>query len=167
MEEYSLKQAICDTFLQAADQENFKNGAFRGCITRDTSFEDAINIFLKSNAVTANEKQKYFQPMRSLMAAIDEKERANPDYPVKLLDTCRMSELCAVFTMDMQSQYPGGNEFYNAPMLVQKVEPGLKVTETYTVDKNGNRKDFMDGQYGIIPDAPEWYKRIQTHRMKP
>lgn len=52
-------------------------------------------------------------------------------------------------------------------MLVQKVEPGLEVIETYTVDNDGNRKDFADGQYGVDPGAPEWYKRMQAERVKP
>lgn len=76
-EDYTTKQAICDTFLQAVEEENFKNGAFRGQITKDTSFEDASNIFLTSNAVPDFEKEKYFHPMRSLMAAMDEKEQRN------------------------------------------------------------------------------------------
>lgn len=167
MEGYTRKQAMCDTFLQAVEQENFRNGAFRGRITEDTSFEDAINIFLESGAVTDDEKQNYFQPMRSLMAAMEERETRNSNHPQLLLDTCRMSDLCAVFTLDMQSKYSGGTEYYDGPMLVQKVEPGLEVTETYTVDNDGNRKDFADGQFGVTPDAPDWYKRMQADRMKP
>jgi len=35
-------------------------------------------------------------------------------------------------------------------MLVQKVKPGLKGIETYTVDQDGNRKHLSDCQYGSI-----------------
>jgi len=162
-----MKQAMCDTFLQAVEQENFKNGALRGQITEDTSFEEAINVFLASSAVTDSEKEQYFRPMRSLMAAMDEEEERNPEYPGKLLDNHHMSELCAVFTRDMQSQYSGGAGSYNAPMLVQTVKPGLDVVQTYTVDDHGNRKDYADGRYGVDPGAPEWYKKMQADRMKP
>lgn len=167
MEDYTTKQAICDTFLQAVEEENFKNGAFRGQITKDTSFEDASNIFLTSNAVPDFEKEKYFHPMRRTMAAMDEKEQRNPNNREKLLDIHKMSKLCAVFSIDKESQYSGGTWSYDAPMLVQKVEPGLEVIETYTFDNDGNRKDFADGQYEVDPGAPEWYKRMQAEQVKP
>jgi len=63
MEDYTTKQATCDTFLQAVNERNFKNGAFRGQITKDTSFEHAINILLTSNAVSDFKKEKYFHTM--------------------------------------------------------------------------------------------------------
>jgi len=167
MEGYTYKQAMCDTFLQAVEQEEFKNGAFRGHITRDTSFEDAVDTFINSSAVTDAEKEQYFRPMRSLMATMDERERTNPNYPNKMRDAFKILDLCVVFEMDRQSRYSGGDEFYDAPMLLQTMQPGLNITKTYTIDNNGNKKSFEGGQYGVNPDAPEWYKRMNTGRTKP
>ena len=167
MEDESYKQAMRDTFLQAVEQEEFKNGAFRGQITRDTSFEDAVDIFINSSAVTEAEKKQYFRPMRSLMATMDERQRTNPDYPNKMLDGFKILDLCVVFEMDRQSRYSGGREFYDAPMLVQTVQPGMKFTKTYTIDNDGIKNYSADGQYGVNPDAPDWYKKMQADRMKP
>lgn len=101
------------------------------------------------------------------MTRMDEKESVNSKYPERLLDMYRMSELCAIFTMDMQSRYSGGAELYDAPMLVQRVEPGLKVTQSYTIGNDGARKDFEAEEYGVYSNAPEWYKMMQRDRVKP
>ncbi|KAK5943051.1 hypothetical protein PMZ80_004056 [Knufia obscura] len=69
--------------------------------------------------------------------------------------------------MDMQSRYSGGAELYDAPMLVQRVEPGLKVTQSYTIGNDGARKDFEAEEYGVYSNAPEWYKMMQRDRVKP
>ena len=151
MEGYSQKQAMCDTFLQAVEQDNFKHGAFRGRITKATTFEDAINIFLTSSVVSNAEKKKFFKPMRHLMAEMVRKEAVNPGLTEKLLDMDRMTELLAVFTMDKQSQYSGSAALYDAPMLMQTMGSNNMIAKTITVDKNGIKKEFTGGEPGIDP----------------
>ena len=42
---------------------NFKDGAFRGRITKDTTFHDAMDMLIRSDLLTTEEKTKHITPL--------------------------------------------------------------------------------------------------------
>ena len=153
------------SFAQSVDDDNYKNGAFKGQITNTMSMTDALRVFINSPLCTDEEKANNFLPMLKLWIGA----KRGWNIAERTGDTKRASEALfqtyailsdmsdAVFDADLRAR--GG---YVPPSLIQVVDDDGNVTETVTIAEDGTSKTTQGGEVGVVPGAPEGYaKRTQ------
>lgn len=91
------KTRILSGLIISCDLNNFRDGAFRGLITADMTFEKAIEVFLRSDKLSSAEKKNYITPILLLVKRCELLERQRPDERVLLEQRGRVRRYFEIF----------------------------------------------------------------------
>ena len=133
-----------ETFAIAANENDFKNGAFKSTIKASTHPLEAVNIFLGSKLFSQDETRTLEKAHRSIVALPDRNSNLSPT-----ATRCGMSciaEVIAMFENDRRNQ---GQRLPHMPMpsleqdngLVSKNTPGGKPGHVSSAPKEWNQQN--------------------------
>lgn len=152
-----FRQATVESFIMAVNDKAYKNGAFRGQVTRTTSVSDAIRMFINSPFVTNGEKAQYFLPMFKSWNNVEKAAHNSTDPWSWMLEYSRCTNLFEVFDNDVRAR--GG--YVPPPMMMQRIGEDGKVEQTTTITNEGTSEVFDGGDYGVVPGAPIGFNYAQ------
>ena len=150
-----------ESIYQAIHMYNYKNGAFKDKITKDTTSLEAVNILLASPLLSEAEKLKTNEIRRMLM----DYERdgwAGLSQTQVLVKSAPIMGFCEMFETDMQQR-----GMYVPPILAQGYDPTSgRVTSTSSFDSlSGTGRTMPGGTLGVVPGAPLEFNAANAKAM--
>ncbi|KAJ9613300.1 hypothetical protein H2200_003242 [Cladophialophora chaetospira] len=168
----SFVNAMQQTFALAANEWEFKNGAFKNKITTSTSALEAVELMLASELTSADEKRVLeksrqaasfpFLPNCPLLNVASTMVQANggPQIRTALIRGSHMTmnetlmlgaETMGITNIFEEDRKKQGQ--YVPPMLTHTLGAGNEVTRTIEVTDDGV-KETAGGKIGHVPSAP-------------
>lgn len=114
------KLHLLSGFIISCDLNNFRSGAFTGRITATTTFEQAIEIFLRSDQLTSEEKKNYITPMLVHVKRCEVLEGQKPDERVLREQRGRVRRWFGVFPQEEGNSYAEENHKDGSGLVEEK-----------------------------------------------
>lgn len=138
------KVKLVTAFIIVCDLHNYRDGAFRGRITEDTTFEGAIEIFLRSNAFSTEEKKQYITPMLLHVRRCEILESQKPDDGVLEEQRGRIKKYFEIFPQQDSQELGMENLSLSKSASVHVVEDDGEVTDDSSGKRIGTRHGGED-----------------------
>jgi hypothetical protein len=151
-----LYDAMRDTILIGIHQKNFRNGAFKTLILKDTPVVDAMNILIESSQLSSSEKD-IVRSCRDEFIAYRARYPGDPRpdifEAIKLM--VPTEKLIKMFNDDAKSQ-----GLHVSPCVAYSIEDG-KVKKISVLNDDGSTADFETGI-----DSPAWSAEWLTKSLE-
>ncbi|KAK5082774.1 hypothetical protein LTR05_006655 [Lithohypha guttulata] len=138
------KVKLVTAFIVVCDWHNYRDGAFRGRVTGDTTFEGAIEIFLRSNAFSTEEKKQYITPLLLHVRRCEILERQGPDDDVLEQQRGRIKKYFEIFPQQDSHELEMENLSLSKSVSAHIVEDDGEATDDGSEKRIGTRHGDED-----------------------
>ncbi|KAK5046798.1 hypothetical protein LTR84_007152 [Exophiala bonariae] len=147
-------KAWTDTFFIAVHEWNFKDGAFKQQIKRNTNVIDGFDVFIASYELTKDEKVVFSKARASMVKVMVDGLR---------MTSCEVTLEMMSFTERVTDIFQGDSKDrgkYIPDVMAQSFDANGNMAETFEFTDEGV-KVTAGGEVGVPPDAPESFKQKQ------
>lgn len=149
--------AMKETLLLGNDPYRYKNGAFAGAVTQDTSMVDDLNVMISSPLVTAREKWVFEKAKKCVLRLRNMKARGEEPDIVQCFEEGKCAlELNKVLWAEKEARGE-----YEPPLMMQTVGENWEIKESVLIDDDGGETRYKGEKPGVVPGAPEAFNKAQ------